>query len=142
MGTHPIIDGSVVRFEDWEARLSAYFDSCLDRAFRYGAWDCGVFASGAIREITGVDLYAMREWRCSRRSDARAAMDRSVTLACAVLSEYSNATYASRGDLALVHRGRIPAWGIVSLDGLAVMALARRGLCRLPLSCISRAWKV
>lgn len=44
------------RIDTWEAALSAYIAQHRDTPFIYGDHDCGVFAAGAVKAMTGVDL--------------------------------------------------------------------------------------
>lgn len=44
------------RFPDWQDRLTTYLDRCRDEPFYWGKHDCALFAAGAVKAITGVDV--------------------------------------------------------------------------------------
>jgi hypothetical protein len=44
------------RFPDWLERLSLYLEVRRDERFEWGEHDCGLFAAGAVKAITGVDV--------------------------------------------------------------------------------------
>ena len=44
-----------IRYNDWEAKLSAYIRTVELRKFKYGSHDCIKFAAGAFKAITGFD---------------------------------------------------------------------------------------
>ena len=48
----------LTRRPDWRSRLALYVSACRKRAFTYGAFDCALFANGAVLAETGVDLRA------------------------------------------------------------------------------------
>lgn len=45
----------MTRRSTWEADLSAYIASVRDARFEWGAFDCAMFAAGAVIAVTGVD---------------------------------------------------------------------------------------
>lgn len=44
------------RFEDWQDRLKKFLEENKDRPFRWGSFDCCLFACNSVRAITGIDL--------------------------------------------------------------------------------------
>lgn len=46
----------IARKQDWYSGLSAYIDEAFRRPFSYGAFDCTLFAAGAVEAMTGVNL--------------------------------------------------------------------------------------
>lgn len=43
----------LTRFPDWEDRLSTYLDRVREERFKWGSNDCALFATNAIKAITG-----------------------------------------------------------------------------------------
>jgi hypothetical protein len=138
------------RFPDWQERLARFFALHRNRPFRYGQWDCCLFAADALREITGVDIAADLRGRYTSR---RAAYDlirntvqrpsvRAVAERAALLHGMPEVpiTYARRGDMALIPRARDYSLGIVSLTGKEIVVLRARTLMTLPLSYGLLAW--
>lgn len=46
---------NIVRYQDWEARLSVYLDRVAEEPFKWGTHDCALFASDCVLAMTGVD---------------------------------------------------------------------------------------
>lgn len=140
------------RFSDWEVRLTEFLALRGRPRFRYGVWDCGIFAAGAIASMTGVDL--LRDLRGRYRS-RRALLDY-VGGGCSSIETITDSIaraagcveiappLAHRGDLAAIRaaRGDI-GLGIMALDGRGVLCLDRRGAIQ-QVQGISpaRAWRI
>lgn len=60
----------MMRRPEWEHVLSDWIAQAGDRAFRYGRWDCCIFAAGAVKAMTGDD--PMRAFRGAYKSAATA----------------------------------------------------------------------
>lgn len=133
--------------QDWEFRLEFYINASVHRLFRYGQFDCCLFAADAILEMTGVDV--MKELRGYK--GAKAARDLLNKLggienalegiARDNAMEEVPLLKAQRGDMVLIP-GKRPAVGILSLDGSWVVVPSVRGIFRLPLKLCARAWRV
>lgn len=137
----------VARFHDWEVRLATFVLSCEKKQFRYGSFDCCLFAADAIRAMTGRDFME----RLRIYQDGRGARDLLKELGGIEIALDQVAAEnklhevpvlkAQRGDLC-VYPGKRPAAGILSLDGAWVWIPIRRGLGLVPLNLCRRAWRV
>lgn len=142
----------MTRYPDWVSRLESFLAKNAKRKFRYGSWDCCLFAAHAVEAMTGVDTAA----------DFLDKYDSAVT-AKKVIREFSNGallgrvvervaarfqmpeidrTRAHRGDLALLKRGGGDSVGIVALDGLNLIVPGSDGLLRVPIVLAKRVWEV
>lgn len=140
----------MTRFPDWQERLARFFALHRNRPFRYGQWDCCLFAADAIREMTGVDIAADLRGRYASRREAYAFLKaysgrpsiRAVAEQVAATHGMQQVpiTYARRGDMALIPRARDYSLGIVSLTGKEIVVLRSRTLMTLPLSYGLLAW--
>jgi hypothetical protein len=136
----------VTRFPDWQERLSRFFAIHRTRPFRYGDWDCCIFAADAIQQISGVDIAAEFRGKYGSRREAYDLI-RSVRLVAERVATIHGMqqvpiTYARRGDMALIPRARDYSLGIVSLTGKEIVVLRSRTLMTLPLSYGLVAWHV
>lgn len=140
--------------------LDAFLRDHMAKPFVWGSNDCCLFAANAIQAMTGEDI--ADDFRDKYDSQASAfALIKSVTggdsvidaiAHCATkhrLTEWLSADgkplplMARRGDLVAVRNAddEIIA-GIVDLSGRYVACMGDRGIVRLPISNIIRAWHV
>lgn len=129
------------RRPDWPRRLNAYVNSVQRRPFRFGKFDCCIFAAGAVKAMTGTD--PMREFRGTYKSE-REAMQAlrdhgSGSLYHTLRSKFGNpvpGAHGRRGDVAY-HEG---ACGIVL--GRFALFIGQEGLAMVPISQLDRAFRV
>ena len=140
------------RLDDWQSRLHVYLEACEAKPFRYGQFDCCLFACGAVEAMTGVDLAApfrgsygtrIRAWKALgeyggfpaslEKALERAARDHGMA--------ETPVNFANRGDLVLVPRSRDFSLGLVSLSGTEILVPAYRGYLDIPLQSAARAWR-
>lgn len=144
------------RHENWDTEHLEKF--LLDRAhmpFEWGINDCALFAADSIEAITGVDIAS--DFRGKYQDEATAMKSiqditgvengtvEDAAEYCAKkngLQELKHPLTAWRGDLVVViDAGRVIS-GIVHLNGRHVVAVGEKGLKRLPITAIKRAWRV
>ena len=123
-----------------------------NRPFEYGKWDCCLFVTDAITEMTGIDLATSYRGEYSTRKGAlRAIREQLGTASIQAVAADSAAKHhmpeipvphAHRGDMVLIARGRDYSLGLVALNGRDVVVASKGGLWRLPLSLAVRAWRV
>ena len=145
----------LTRTPHWATRELHQF--LLDRAplpFAWGTNDCSLFAADAIQSFTGVDLAADFRGKYTDEASAMALVKKvtgtgtieSAAAYCAQkqsLSEYQHPLMAKRGDLALVQNGDTGVIsGIVHLNGRHVVTVGQRGLLRISILHIKRAWAI
>lgn len=145
----------MIRKDNWPALFADYLESCRDRKFEWGAFDCALFVCGGVWAITGVDLAAEFRGHYATELGAMRAMRKAgyrtlEQLAEGLAAKFSicevPVAFAQRGDVVLlrpVSGTAIPApLGIVSLDG-SVVSTGPDGLTagRL-LECAARAWRI
>lgn len=137
----------MIKQSDWQKRLNVYLAACSKRDFRYGEYDCGQFAIGAIDAITGVRPefpfeYATRKaaFRAVKALTGAATMNAIATQTMRGLGvePRTDASYAQRGNLVLLKSGAV---GIIDLNG-RVATPAKRGLTHLDRSTIHKFWSI
>ncbi len=74
----------IPRHEEWETRLNDHIASRADKPFKWGANDCFFFVSGAIKEMSGMDLTHWIEGKFSTRFGA---LREAVKLGCKTIDE-------------------------------------------------------
>jgi len=146
----------LTRHPKWEARLSAYLTKVKNKRFRWGRHDCGLFVNGAVKAVTGRDLFGANAGAYKSKREA-AQLLRELghgTLTAATthfLGEPVHPAKAGRGDV--VQAGK--AIGIVAASGWAWFVGEQRrvnpatgktitthGLMHLPVLQCDLAWKV
>jgi hypothetical protein len=139
------------RYVDWQVRLGNYFSSVRDREFKWGEFDCCIFACDAVREQTGLDLAAEFRGIYFSYGSAVKMMRRFCGGGVEQVAEKVTAQFnipevprlcARRGDVMLLDTERGPALGIVGLDGWMVFGASFKGLSRTPLVLCRRAWRI
>lgn len=134
----------LVRYPDWQVRLTAYLERCARQPFGWGEHDCALFVSGAIEAMTGVDpatgyrgsYGSLREGLKLLRRDGMADH---MAAAANLLPEIPPA-YARAGDAAAVETEDGPALGLV--QGPRIHVLRPDGLGHVSLLDATRAWRV
>jgi hypothetical protein len=142
----------MTRLPSWQSALDAFLLANQDRPFRYGEWDCCLFACDAIQIMTGVDpAIAYRDKYASRESAMRAVLHGTGRASVQAVAESVTAEYnmppipvlqAGRGDLVLIRRSGDYSLGIVALNGREIVTTSSRGLWRLPIGEAVSAWRV
>jgi hypothetical protein len=136
-------------FSTFDAHLSA---NALT-PFAWGDHDCCLFPANAIKAHTGVDL--ADDFRGKYRTEAEAfalikAITGGTTVADAAaycakkhgLVEYLHPKMAKRGDLVVIKNGDTLIAGVVHCNGKHVISAGPKGLIRLPITTVVRAWAV
>ena len=133
--------------------LHAYLVAHNQDTFSWGTNDCCLFAANAIQAMTGVDIASdFRDKYTTELGAMKAIKDVSggssvedAAVYCATkhgLVEWSAPLLAQRGDLVLVQDADRLIAGVVHLNGKHVISIGEQGLKRLPLTSVTRAWKV
>jgi hypothetical protein len=141
------------RLADWQTRLENFLSSHRSDRFRYGTWDCCLFACDAIETMTGTDVAAHFRGRYHSRQEAVEALReytgkpsvRAVTEKITAENDMQQVPVlaAQRGDVVLIARGkRDYSLGIVALDGQHAIVVTPTGLERIELSLAVSAWRV
>jgi hypothetical protein len=144
----------LTRTEHWATREFHAF--LLDRArtpFAWGTNDCCLFPADAIESFTGTDLAADFRGKYTDEASAFAAIKsvaNGTTVAdaaayCAYklgLKEWPFPLLAKRGDLVVIEQPGGLIAGVVHLNGRHVISVGEKGLLRLPITAVKRAWAV
>lgn len=144
----------LTRTEHWATReYDQFLREHASDTFAWGTRDCCLTPADAIQAFTGTDIAA--DFRGKYSSEAEAfALIKSVTggstvadaaAYCATkhgLVEWMAPLMAQRGDLVVVSNGHQLIAGLVHLNGRHVVSMGPQGLIRLPVTAITRAWKV
>ena len=133
------------RYSDWEDRLRAYLVANRNCPFRWGSFDCCLFACNVVREITGTDMAT--PWRGSYRTKTGAWRITGGSLEAFVektakkfdLKEIKPKD-SIFGDVIFTKLGG-GSLGVIGFEGLPAFANLR-GIGLQPRSSIYRAWKV
>lgn len=135
------------RKADWPVVLAAFISDNRNRPFRWGSWDCCLFACNAIREITGVDVATKYRGKYQNMLGAmRIARGtvRNVALQVAArygFDKYEDPKLARPGDIVLAPLNGTEMLGVVSMARTAIFATTT-GLAMYPLSLAKDAWKI
>lgn len=142
----------MTRLHDWQERLDAYLSSNRESRFMYGRWDCGLFVSGAIQAMTGMDpAESWREIYHTRKGAMDLALKRHGKASLLAIAtdtarklelESCAPLFARRGDMVLIKRSRDYALGLVDLSGEYILTLSRCGFERWPLTLSAFAWHI
>lgn len=91
-----------MRIEGWEQRLEAWVEQHRTASFVWGQTDCAMFASGAVRAITGQDPFSEYRGLYDSEEGAELLLDEAggfEALCTAVLGDPRPIGHARRGDL-------------------------------------------
>jgi hypothetical protein len=150
-----LADKTWAKHEHTKALIS-FVKANADRPFKWGTWDCALFAANGIQAMTGIDIASDFRGKYKCRKSAMAAIKDITGVAnptvadaaayCATkhgLTELKHPLKAQRGDLVTVwDSGRLIA-GLVNSNGRHVVAAGESGLnTRIPISNVERAWRV
>jgi hypothetical protein len=150
---------ALIRTKHWATReFNAHLMAHAHHAFEWGKNDCCLYAANAIQCFTGVDIAADFRGLYSNQISAMAAI-KAVTGGSTVadaaawcaakhgLVEYAHPRQAQRGDLVVMRQNaedpdeRLMA-GVVHLSGRDLVTVGERGLMRISILNVVRAWKV
>lgn len=130
------------RHPDWQKRLTEYLQKSAGEGFKFGRMDGAIFASGAIKAMTGEDLMkGLRGYRTAKGGIKKlkaAGYDDHVAFAEAHMAETDT---PQAGDLAIIEGEDGPCFGIC--QGRSVYVITEReGLVTVANSRIDRAFSV
>lgn len=138
----------MTRFNDWERRLSEFFNRAAEARFSYGRLDCCKFTSSAIEAMTGADVSVGFSYSTEKQALALIRKYGSIgKLAQAIADRFGLESVpvkkARRGDAVLVeHNGR-EMLGVVSLRGDMAVLKTKNGLLHVSLVRYGQAaWRV
>lgn len=141
-----------MRIENWPQRLNDFIESRRNSKFEWGSNDCCMFAALAIEAVLGFNEHAKYLGSYSTRQGARnvlCALTRQQTYSRAVAAlpdvlgyERCNPKLAQRGDLVLIRQHRVPALGVVSMDGRFAVAPGHTGIMKIPINQVIAAWRI
>jgi hypothetical protein len=140
------------RKQHWETR--AFHEFLLSRAhtpFTWGDNDCALFAADGVKAITDVDIASDFRGKYTDEVGAWAAVKtvcggttiEDAAAYCAQkhgLVEWTHPLMAKRGDLVVLEESGNLVSGLVHLSGRHVVVVGEKGLHRLSISAIKRAW--
>lgn len=131
------------RKPEWRVALTDYIVATAAAPFEPGKVDCGLWAAGAVKAMTGTDLArGLRGYRTIKgglKKLKAGGHDDHVALAAARLEEIPPAM-AQVGDVAVVDGDDGPALGIV--QGEMIYVAAPQGRALVPLTSARRAFRV
>ena len=139
-------------------RVQALHDFLIakqDQAFEWSQNDCCLFAADACKAIHGIDVaddfrgkYTDEDSAhelirtVTNKTDATVADAIDHSLTKHGFTEHENPLMAKRGDIVAIKNGDTLIGGIVHLNGRHVISVSQKGLVRLPISKVVRAWSI
>ncbi len=135
------------RVKNWPKKLSDYIDAHKVTPFEFGIFDCGHFANGAIKVVTGKDPLSADSYIDEAQKDATVESyggieNMSDVLMCAAGFRETSPKLAGRGDVVMLRNGDgNPIVGVIGIDSTPLVPNVR-GLTRLRRTDILRAWRV
>ena len=148
------------RHEQWVEKLDGSLLAHRAKPFAWGEHDCALSVCNHVLAMTGVDLAAEFRGKYGSEAEALAIIQKlypsspaPATLSAAVehLAEALTAKhelselkplFAQRGDIVLLDTPQGTVLGLVTLDGQHVAVTGPKGLHRLGLRNVRRAWRV
>lgn len=113
------------RFYDWNTRLYQYLNASFNKSFEYGSMDCVLFASGAVKAMTGVGFAEEGRGKYTTLAGGlkHVKMAGYADHFVAVRSLFApiETAFANVGDLAIVDDGESRGLGIVQGELIYVM---------------------
>jgi hypothetical protein len=145
---------ALTRIQHWQTR--AFHQFLLDRSrtpFRWSENDCALFAADGVLAQTGTDIASEFRGKYTDEAGALAtikAVCGGSTVAdaaayCATkhsMVELQHPLMAQRGDLVIVKDAGNLVAGLVHLSGRDIAVVGEKGLHRVPITSVTRAWRV
>jgi hypothetical protein len=118
--------GSVMlRYNDWEPRLSEYLKSVMKTPFEYGTHDCALFVCGAIESMTGTDFSEGFRGNYSTPEEGKALLKKSgFDTPLGFLNRKFKKIHPSKalsGDICVIGGRKFAGMGVVSGANAYVM---------------------
>lgn len=136
----------IERRGDWYSSLSQYIDQTFRMPFAYGAFDCTLFAAGAVEAMTGLNLHADFLGRYTTRAGGFRALKKlgfaDHVAYVASLFEEVHPAMAQIGDIAVIDTDDGQGLGIVQGSRIYVTQPGANGLGLVDLLRASRAFRV
>lgn len=139
------------RVENWQAIFRQSIEDASTTPFKYGVFDCCLFACEIVRRITGTNLAQPFIGKYTDKASAdRALKDYAGgTLELACVKRMAEVglpevypEHAAPGDLVLILTKIGPSLGIVALEGQHSYHTSHTGLIRLGRRFWARAWRI
>lgn len=129
----------------WEVLLDAYLRDVAEKEFAYGICDCVIFASDAVKIMTGIDpmLEGRDRYDDLKVGAALIAKHRGGYFGIMdfYFERHKNVRKAQRGDVVVRNIDGHPAFGIV-WNGKAFFKGIERGLVSFPVVESGAAWVI
>jgi hypothetical protein len=144
----------LTKHNHWHTRhFHDFLYTSADKPFKWGEWDCALFAADAIKSFTDVDLADDFRGKYTTQTGAFKLIKKltgGTTVADAAaycaqkhsLEEHTYPLMCKRGDLVVFDNGGDLISGVVHLSGRHVVSVSDSGLVRLPITTVKRSWSV
>ncbi|MGA2650427.1 MAG: hypothetical protein ABSF28_07880 [Terracidiphilus sp.] len=156
MSTTPaaIVPPKLVREIHWATRsLHLFLRANARTPFKWGTFDCALFAADGIKAMTGVDIAADFRGKYSTEEEAFALIKHitggttveDAAAYCAAkhgLKEWKSPLFAQRGDLCVLEDSGRLITGLVHLNGRHIVAAGEAGLKKILITKVKRAFHV
>lgn len=141
---------------DWHHKLHDYLVANSKTPFKWGSFDCALFTAGAVQAMTGVDTASDFRGKYSDEAGAKVTIASVTGVANGTVEDvvvYAAKKYgfseikkgvlcAQRGDVVVFGEPTSPAIGIVHLDGFNCLFVTDKGINKIPLRKVRRAWRI
>lgn len=92
--------GAVNKLPNWESKLNDYIDSCRNRSFQWGKFDCVRFADGAFASQYGMNLFPHSDY-----DDFESSCSGMMKYCNTIKIEKAVDQFLTRKDIHLLQRG-------------------------------------
>lgn len=145
---------SLRKVEQWQTRAYRQFlDERRTTPYQWSVNDCATFAAAGILAQTGTDIAADFRGKYTDEAGAYAAIKEvcggstvgDAAAYCAQkhgMKELEHPLMAQRGDLVIVENDGSLIAGLVHLNGRDIAVVGEKGMVRLPITSVRRAWRV
>jgi hypothetical protein len=133
------------RVDNWPAKLADLIELNRNRKFRWGKFDCCIWAAMCVDEITDSIFVDRIKSEYTNKSEAIAFLSRFGSTESAIteyLGETQHLNMTSRGDVVVIDYDRDGYNAAGVFDGQNVIVTGPKGLMRVSRDHIIKSWRV
>lgn len=133
------------RVDNWPTKLAELIESNRDRRFRWGSFDCCIWAAICVDAIRGDNIVDRIKSEYSNKSQAIEYLARFGSTESAIteyLGEPQHINMTSRGDVVVIDYDRDGYNAAGIFDGQQVIVTGPKGLMRVSRDHIIKSWRV
>lgn len=133
------------RVDNWPSKLAELIESNRNRKFRWGQFDCCIWAAMCVDTIRDDILVDRIKSQYSNKAEAIEFLNRFGSTESAIieyLGEPQNINMTSRGDVVVIDYDRDGYNAAGIFDGQSVIVAGPKGLMRVSRDHIIKSWRV